>query len=609
MHCPSNNAAAAPRCTPSGMTCLLIMVCAVVLVCACSDFGHPISRKQDVLNSCQVDAECRADQRCQNKQCVVRTAMAEQTILLQIAPEYAPDGADALPLYTELSRIDGTTNRDIVLPAFTPVTFRLRLDGEPVPGELRVTTVNTVTGLSTPWHSVTAPNALDESMSLTSGATMRVQAIPQDTTFPPLEKLIEVGEAQVVTFDLDSEHPFTQFKFSGLPTAATFIAVAKSPESGRRVSSIATVQDDAVSLRLAPNQSAFVLELKHMPNQPATEPNCENDEEQIPSFQVLIDVEQQPTPDEVLIHIPQTMPTIHYGGSVELCEATRSTPEVLENLTVNLRSSELLQDLAATTTPMVATPYFQQDLQTKFSSDSGLFEFCGPAIPGQYEIVVNAPAALGTCITDNGKLSCGCGIFAEGRLIDAPPESTVQFGAILPLPSLASIFGTLRNVDGKAVAGATVEAVALGLADGIELGINDRGLTAFNRSRQTTSDSDGSFRIPLDVGSYDVTIKPSAESGFAWTVMRDLRIANRSEEFSQDFNAISPVTVSGNLRYLDGNDADNETLVGTVIRAYAVVDDEARPGKKRAIEIAQTMALESGAFVLRIPPTIRDGWL
>jgi hypothetical protein len=146
----------------------------------------------------------------------------------------------------------------------------------------------------------------------------------------------------------------------------------------------------------------------------------------------------------------------------------------------------------------------------------------------------------------------------------------------------------------------TVDVQSLGRL--VTLGDEDAALTMFSRSRQTTTDEMGTFRVAVDRGSYDVTIKPPSGSGYSWYVRRDVEIGSNGK-FTNDVDMSSPVAIDCSMAYLDARDG---SVAGAEITAYAVITDDELG--ERAIAVGKAVADESGQFMLLLPPSVLAGW-
>jgi hypothetical protein len=147
-----------------------------------------------------------------------------------------------------------------------------------------------------------------------------------------------------------------------------------------------------------------------------------------------------------------------------------------------------------------------------------------------------------------------------------------------------------------------------GSIDGVALGRgsepDDLGrITRFNRSRQTTSNAQGEFKLLLDLGSYDIVIKPPPGSGFPWQVRYDVEVEADSDLPPMTLGMVWPISVDGTLRHAGD---DRKTVEGAMVEAYALVPDG--ENGRRAISIGRTMASREGAFTILLPPSTQKHW-
>ena len=157
--------------------------------------------------------------------------------------------------------------------------------------------------------------------------------------------------------------------------------------------------------------------------------------------------------------------------------------------------------------------------------------------------------------------------------IEAPKKGQdASRGVQLSLPTSAFLAGKVLTSASMPLSNATIEAHALGRPDAVELPHDDRSVTNYNRSSETLTDSAGAFKLPVDLGSYDVVIKPLIESGFPWQVRTDVGVGlgARNDPAGNIIDMPSPVVVSGTLRYPRRGEKAQATLAGAEIEAYAL---------------------------------------
>jgi hypothetical protein len=170
----------------------------------------------------------------------------------------------------------------------------------------------------------------------------------------------------------------------------------------------------------------------------------------------------------------------------------------------------------------------------------------------------------------------------------------------------ATLSGKVVTPDGTPMANASVDLVALGIAD-VTLAVDDPTVPLYNRSRQGTSAADGTFKIQPDVGSYDVVVKPPSQSNFAWRIIYDVDVASRTAAFATVVDLTAPVAVSGTLHYTDGMKSDQRTLASADVHAYTIVN-EGQP-TARSVEIARTQADDNGKIMLLMSPDLQKSWI
>jgi hypothetical protein len=151
------------------------------------------------------------------------------------------------------------------------------------------------------------------------------------------------------------------------------------------------------------------------------------------------------------------------------------------------------------------------------------------------------------------------------------------------LPERAAVGGTVLTGDERQMRDAAVTATALGRA------LEELSAARFNRTGQTTTDPTGQFNLPLDIGVYDLFIKPPSESNFPWVVRPDLVVGSSERSYSGEYEVTAPIPVTGTLT----------AHPGAEVRAYAVITDES--GIERNVAVGRAVVQADGAFRLLLP--------
>jgi len=401
----------------------------------------------------------------------------------------------------------------------------------------------------------------------------------------------ESGGRVDVDYD-DLELETRTFRVSGGPEAGTLLVRALARETGQVLSSTALVEDGEATLLFASGADGYRLEVRveqeyadAVAARGGGSSACDSSTPAYPTFSI----DQDDVPEESdgigVLMLPSHPARIRYEGIVELCAAASGVSDP-GTLPIDLRSSAVVLDgdtsfgasFGATTTATL---------------DRGEWRFCAEVFQGSYEIVVTPPSGI------------DCAIFAETRIVDAP-DGVAATGDLIEIPPSAYLSGTLQTEDGTAIGGATIEAQALGRGEGVELAEDDLSVTRYNRSKQATSDAEGAFRVPVDLGSYDVIVKPPTGGGFPWRLLHDVTIGARGVDFANVIEVGLPVRVEGELAYTDGSASVNATLEGAEVKAFVVIEDEF--DTERAVQIGKTTCDADGSFTLLLSPSTRAGW-
>jgi hypothetical protein len=133
--------------------------------------------------------------------------------------------------------------------------------------------------------------------------------------------------------------------------------------------------------------------------------------------------------------------------------------------------------------------------------------------------------------------------------------------------------------------------------------------TSVPRAGSGTVDSGGGFKVKVDTGSYDFSVRPRASSGYAWLVIPGLPVADASNGVGLNtLNLPLPLTYHGTLT-VPGATPDMLTPVpGASISAFiymkagAYTADDANADS--VLEIGETRSDDTGGFDLLIPAAL-----
>ncbi len=331
---------------------------------------------------------------------------------------------------------------------------------------------------------------------------------------------------------------------------------AVDAETGRRVSStVVTSADEGTmgqfTLDLLPNTESYLIRIGT--GEDTTSPTIFAN----PDYLVA-------DPDGfVRILVPMIRP-VCYRGSVEL----GSTGEVAESATITFTTDEVLDPETGLSGTFETTLTAQAD---------GTFE--AMLLPGSYDVLVTPPA-------DHDVSRYGV-LHESAFMINADPARECIQGQLFQLPERAAVGGIVRTGDSRLMRDAAVTATALGRA------LEELPAARFNRTGQTTTDPTGQFNIPLDVGVYDLFIKPPPESNFPWVVRPSFVVGSGAmgsgTSYSDVFEVTAPIPVTGTL----------SAHPGAEIRAFAMITED--DGTERNVAVGRTVVAADGTFTLLLP--------
>jgi len=206
-------------------------------------------------------------------------------------------------------------------------------------------------------------------------------------------------------------------------------------------------------------------------------------------------------------------------------------------------------------------------------------------LPGTYDVIVTPPAR-----------ESGLAVLREsGVVITGPEGSTTLAGQLFEIPERVPFGGTVRTTIGEGMLDAQVRATPRGTT----FGDPPVEVARFARSATTSTDLDGRFALPLDVGVYDLVVEPPAGSNFPWLVLPDNPV--RSDvPVTNVYDLQNPVLLSGTARF--AGEGEMIPVNGGEIRAYAVLEGD--DGRERAVQIGRASIDPEGRYTLLLPPSI-----
>jgi hypothetical protein len=542
---------------------------------------------------------------------VTKNTDAPLELVVKVTPLPTAGESNILPMFVDRFTVRGTVERDLVLPRPSVVRGNVRLGKSTLEAEITFTASQLVAGLaSSPIGTSTVAgvhgSALDFEVRLQRGMEYRMLVRPSDTSLAPARYTIVAGvddaaDGKKLSIDYMQIAATEQtFVIVGAPPGRSLVVRAVDPVTGDPVSTTATatLDTDEVTLVFAPDSSSFALDIRAEQSydkavDAAGDGACDFDTPAFPVFTVTSDRMKIRDDGKTEVTLPEVPERIRYEGTIALCADAKNDDASL-SLPIALHSRSLVADQ-----PEQSSASLDVTTMAVRDVDTGDLRFCVGVLPGEYDLLVTPTPEL------------DCGLFAEKRWILEAPATKTAIGALLELPKSASLKGTLRTPEFEPIAGVMVEAVSRGASLGtdlpeLELAASDARLTRYNRSRQTTTDENGAFDLSVDLGTYDVMLKPPVGSGFAWQVRHDVKVGPRAELFAATIDMLSPVAVTGSLRYQSASADAQASLLGAEIEAFSVVKDGS--SGERALAVGKGTLDADGRFVLLLPPATLKGW-
>lgn len=558
----------------------LLLACAQLAACSFDS----TEMEPHTPNVCTVDTECTTGLSCQAGICVT-SSDAALSYVLDITPKRMPDGSQPFPLQVGPFLLqDGRS--DIELPVPVTLTGTVTDGALPIPAQLTFVPTKLPPAVA---RAITARATQPDgaySVQLLSDVEYRVVVQPTDSSWPPHATTLVATDGRLDINYAETTRIKRKFLIENAPFDPSLQALqvrARAKQGGQVISSTAPLVGGRVELEFA-QDVPFRLEIS--PEQSFARVRfsfdvCDEPASTLPTFKIDDDAFTWEDSDRTtqVFTLPDVPAVVKYQGEIELCTGRSGTDPLPVTLTANaVAFARLPAGLSAS----------YSTLTTALPSDDKL-GFCTYALPGDYVVVIPPPSGV------------NCEIFSEKRRIEplaADAEEPEASENVLSLRKPAKLSGVIQDDKMMPIANATIEAVALGLSTDVMLAEDDPTVPVNNRSRQTSSDEAGNFALSVDVGSYDLVIKPPSQTGFAWKIQSRLNVAARVGFFTTTVELGAPALIEGRLRYRDGR--NTSSLSGAEVHVYTVLDPNTP--EARGIEIGRSTADDGGGVMLLVSP-------
>lgn len=559
----------------------------LVTMAGCN-FGS--SEVQTIDNSCADDSSCPTGV-CDGDICVDGSGVSTDLVIEVLRGSSDPEGVTPVSWAFAASSVSGSSTLDLVLPATREVVGTVRWADLRVPATLRF-----VRRMAAPVAPL-APVAVevdtlreavggdgsagyDFSTVLVMGETYDVVVLPSsdvvmdptEATAPAVRSLppiymdfsVDDGSEPLrldVVFPAELANDCTVFIGFGCTLEATVVSVdgqqevpeaglqvrAIDKDTGRVVSSIGETDENGLfAIRISETAPDYLIRMTSTAGRAA-----------FPAVSVDPDVAFADDPIEKRIRIP-SLDITQYTGRVRDMNDSPVAGATVRFLSTDLFGGNEL-GLAGSFTGSVTT-----------DSEGG---FGAELISGFYSITVTPPEDVENT----------WGVLSVDSLIG---EGVTGPDALI-VPSQIGLRGWVTTFRNETASGVTVLARAR---------MNEY-LGA--RSQEAVSNDLGAFAMSVDVGLYDMNVKTSPETGFAWLVEPEVVMSPEVGELVLGYRLEPPIPVHGVIRTPGG-----DTVPNALIRAYVLTGaDEAT---SRPIQVAETVSDDDGAYRLLIAPHLGD---
>jgi len=541
-----------------------------------------------------VDNSCAGDASCAEGVCDVAICIDDSGASVEVAIEVlrgASDLLSATPMSWAFApeSASGASIRDLDLPPTREVRGTVRWDGSRVPAMLRFVRrmaepVATLTPVEVEVDTLRdtaggdGPDGYDFSVFLVAGETYDVTVLPSSDvvtsaaqpaapavrSLPPLYLLLSVdgGEPSApLRFDIAFGANLSEGCVGAADAGCTLEAEVFSVDGGveraeaglqvravdkqtqRVVSSIGeTDENGRFAIRLGASATDYWIRVTssagHVP---------------FPSVSVDPALAFANNPAGKRIYIPRINP-VRFTGRVRDANGVPIPGATVRFFSTGIFGGSQL-GLEGSFSDSAST-----DAEGRFATD---------LLPGFYTISVTPPSDVANA----------WGILSAEALVGDAITATEA----LIVPPQIGLRGWVTTFSDEAAAGITILARA-------------RSGTGWDaRSQESVSNTIGAFAMTLDAGLYDLQVKVSSDSGFAWLVEPDLLMSADSGERLRAYQLAPPIPIRGVLRSGDGKAVPN-----ALVRAYILVDTGG--GTTRPLQVAETVSGEDGSYRLLIAP-------
>lgn len=551
-------------------------------------------------NVCESDLDCGAGV-CDTEltMCVSSAREEPLRVAFRVTPEGAPYGVAPLPVDVPPIEIDGPRERNFDLPVPVQVSGLVAdaLDGQPVPAQVVLQARSVIPGR----QAVVIDPSVD---ALTNDGMFRTNL--STVLLPDTEYTVELRPTGAATATLPPWRPVEVYRSPaagmGEVFAEDFLRFPNRCAAEQTTDCLATIEGIVIDQDGLPEDNFIVTAVETATGQVISNTVLTGDGDFEPGhFVSVMDVRYLSDPESWSFRIVPSVDRTEAVGPrpTWTVEAVNLFGEGVERIrTPSVEGTVMYEGFVETEDGVsladVQIDFEARDVVDESSNVVGVFRtsattdergrYSVELLPGTYDVVMTPPSG-----------DVGSELAVLRTRVDLTGAGERASGQSFQLPPRQVLGGTVATSTMEAMSGASVVASARPNA------LSELGEIARHaRSTETTTGDLGRFRLPVDVGIYDLTVQPPPGSNFPWLVRVNEEVGGGESALEDRYDIDNPMTLTGVVAYVEGE--DRVPTSGGTIEAYAVVDDG--EGGERTVLVGRAEIDEEGRYTLLLPPSI-----
>jgi len=218
-------------------------------------------------------------------------------------------------------------------------------------------------------------------------------------------------------------------------------------------------------------------------------------------------------------------------------------------------------------------------------------------LPGTYRVLTIPQSPLEPSRQSDVALAAN---LPEEWLVPSMPSE--QAGKVIVLRNAPTILGQVVDASGKPVIGAQVQAVASPRSIQSDILQDFLGSSFVPRASAGRVLDGGNFSFKTDPGTFDISVRPGPDTGFAWLVMPGVPVTSDGIGLER-LSVPLPFPYRGTVT-VDGAEGP-KSIPGALVRAYLYLKNGQYTTNAvdadSVVQVAETRANRDGVFEVSIP--------